>query len=101
MASITRKPCAVKPTKDSNESRNVVVEINWAGANEETIRALAAKDIVIRVQAQLRKKWAQVKPGMVHKVNAVDFAAGDPMGVINSMSKEDRVAFFKANGWIE
>lgn len=96
----TRKACSVKPTADSDQSKQVVVEIDWTGMSLEATRDLAAKDIVIRVQGSLRKKWAKVKPGEVMKVDAVNYTTTsvDPIAMLNAVPKSERAAWLKARG---
>ena len=96
----TRKPFTFKADKDGDTNKAGVVEVDWTGCSLHATRMMAMKDIIIRWQGKNRKKFAQFQAGTVVKVNAVDFAPGDPMAHIEAMTKEERKAYFEANGWL-
>lgn len=100
MAAITRKPFTFKPDGDAEAQKAGMMEVDWTGCPVEAIRMMAMKDIIIRWQGRNRKKFTDFKPGNVVKVNGVDFAPGDPMACLNAMSKDERIAYFKANDWL-
>jgi hypothetical protein len=104
---LVRKPFNLKPLGarqlgSDAEVKSLVLEIDFTGCSLEATRAIAAQQIVVNVQNEQRKNWADLKPGQVIKVDALKHVpkGGDIMSVLEAMSKEDRLEFLKARGLI-
>lgn len=105
MADTIRRGFSVKPSKDSKESKQVVLEVDTTGATPEMVLELALKDVIIREQQKLRepKAWKALKNGDIRRVNLVDYAPRgtrvDPMEILKAktrrMTPEQREAFIK------
>lgn len=87
MDQVIRQAFKVKQSRDSEESKSVVLEVDTTGATEEILLGLAMKDVVITQQRKMRepKVYKDLKDGEVVRVNLIDFAPRgarvDPMQV--------------------
>jgi len=79
-----------KASRDSKEQKAFQVEVEWKNASPAQIRGIAGRQIVVDVQAEIRKDWGSYENGHIFKVDAASYARGE--GAIDVQAMLEHIA---------
>lgn len=93
------KACAVKPEKDSAESRTITLRVKFDGATIADVFEKAMASTVIQWQAKAREKFTSIVDKSTVEVNFIAPTRTDPeqamIARLMAMTPEARVAYLK------
>lgn len=87
------KVCSFKPDIESDDSKQVTVNVKYDGLSLADVFAKALQSDIIRVQASLRKRFDQIRNGETINVNAKSPGASqvDPKQALIAQAKAEGV----------
>ena len=100
---VLSKACKVKEDEDSTSSKTVTVRVKFDGVKLSDIFEKAMGQVIIQVQAKLRKTYASLASGSTLDVNfsAPTRSSVDPKeavkAMLQDMSAEQQLEWIKAN----